>query len=132
MLLSHATGITSKASLLRAGFVPGNRFAVFGHARSSNMLESILEGQVNPHFSPLQTMKNLGAAFDLVPITSDGQKHSYENVSISACRNPHGHATCWRIASNSTDAPSSMPPTLAIRRVAPAMRPSICIAARIC
>ena len=30
------------------------------------MLEGILEGQVNPHFSPLQTMKNLsGAMFEL-------------------------------------------------------------------
>ena len=95
MLLSHAHWDHIQGfPFFGPVFVPGNRFAVFGHARSSNMLESILEGQVNPHFSPLQTMKNLGAAFDLVPITSDGQKHSFEHVSISACRNPHGHATC--------------------------------------
>jgi phosphoribosyl 1,2-cyclic phosphodiesterase len=37
-------------------FVPGNRFAIYGPARSSSMLEGILEGQMNPHFSPLYTM----------------------------------------------------------------------------
>ncbi len=95
MLLSHAhwdhiQGFPFFAPV----FVPGNRFTVFGQARSSTMLESILEGQVNPHFSPLQTMKNLGAGFDLVPMYGDGSKQTYEQVTISGCRNPHGHATC--------------------------------------
>ncbi len=44
---------------------------MFGPAKSAAMLENILEGQVNPHFSPLQTMKNLGASFDLVPVPID-------------------------------------------------------------
>src|SRR4051812_29977061 len=46
-------------------FVGGNRFTVYGPGRSETMLEGILEGQMNPHFSPLYTMKNLGAEFDL-------------------------------------------------------------------
>lgn len=46
-------------------FIPGNRFELRGHGRSSSMLEGILEGQMNPNFSPLYTLKNLGAAFDV-------------------------------------------------------------------
>ena len=43
-------------------FIPGNKFELRGHGRSSSMLEGILEGQMNPNFSPLYTLKNLGAA----------------------------------------------------------------------
>src|SRR6185436_1614914 len=77
-------------------FVPGNRFTVFGPARSSSMLESILEGQVNPHFSPLYTMKNLGANFDLVAMNGEpgGPAHPWEQVMVSAVRNPHGYSSC--------------------------------------
>lgn len=77
-------------------FILGNRFTVFGPGRSSNMLESILEGQVNPHFSPLYTMKNLGANFELVAMNGepDTPPHRFEQVNVSAVRNPHGHASC--------------------------------------
>src|SRR5262249_6407000 len=46
-------------------FVPGNRVTIYGPGRSSPMLEGILEGQMNPHYSPLHTMRNLGAAIDV-------------------------------------------------------------------
>ncbi len=77
-------------------FVPGNRFSVFGPARSASVLEGMLEGQVNPHFSPLYTMKNLGAAFDLFPMHGDPEDHRlwWERVGISARKNPHGNVTC--------------------------------------
>ena len=77
-------------------FVPGNRFAVFGPARSSSVLEGMLEGQVNPHFSPLYTMKNLGATFDLLPMHGDPDDRRlwWERVGISARKNPHGNVTC--------------------------------------
>lgn len=77
-------------------FILGNRFTVFGPGRSSNMLESILEGQVNPHFSPLYTMKNLGANFDLVAMNGEPNAAAYdwEQVRVSAVRNPHGHSFC--------------------------------------
>jgi phosphoribosyl 1,2-cyclic phosphodiesterase len=76
-------------------FIPGNRFSVFGPARSSAMLEGMLEGQVNPHFSPLYTMKNLGAAFDLLPMHGDLEDKPlwWERVAISARKNPHGNVT---------------------------------------
>ena len=77
-------------------FVPGNRFSVFGPARSSAMLEGILEGQVNPHFSPLYTMKNLGAVFDLFPVNGDADEAPlrFGAVEITGRRLPHGMTSC--------------------------------------
>ena len=77
-------------------FILAKRFAVFGPARSSSMLEGMLEGQVNPHFSPLYTMKNLGASFDLLPMHGDPEDKPlwWEQVAISARQNPHGKVTC--------------------------------------
>src|SRR5690349_20446512 len=46
-------------------FIPGNHFVLRGHGKSSSMLEGILEGQMNPNFSPLYTLKNLGASFEV-------------------------------------------------------------------
>jgi phosphoribosyl 1,2-cyclic phosphodiesterase len=46
-------------------FIPGNQFTVWGPGRSPSVLEEILEGQMDPNFSPLQTLKNLAAGFDV-------------------------------------------------------------------
>jgi len=85
-------------------FIPGNRFSVFGPAKSAAMLENILEGQVNPHFSPLQTMKNLGASFDLVPVPIDNDPPPivWRGIEVSGRPNPHGPSTCmaYRIEEN--------------------------------
>ena len=85
-------------------FIPGNRFSVFGPAKSASMLEGILEGQVNPHFSPLQTMKNLGAMFELVAVPTDNDPPPifWEGIAISGRPNPHGPSTCmaYRIEEN--------------------------------
>ena len=59
-------------------FVPGNKFTVYGPGRSSSMLEGILEGQMNPHFSPLYTMKNLGAIIDIVAVDGAAKDPSFE------------------------------------------------------
>jgi phosphoribosyl 1,2-cyclic phosphodiesterase len=81
-------------------FVPGNRFTIYGPARSSSMLEGILEGQMNPHFSPLYTMKNLGATFELVPVDGGAKDPSFRcgSLQVSARLNPHGptHALAYR------------------------------------
>jgi phosphoribosyl 1,2-cyclic phosphodiesterase len=75
-------------------FVPGNRFVVFGPARGKAMLEGILEGQMNPHFSPLYTMKNMGAAFDMVPMEGHGLALRFGDIAISCRENPHGNTRC--------------------------------------
>src|SRR6516225_2667892 len=54
ILLSHAhwdhiQGFPFFAPVL----VAGNRFNIYGPSRSSQLLEGILEGQMNPHFSPI-------------------------------------------------------------------------------
>ena len=75
-------------------FIPGNRFRIYGPGRSSKMLEGILEGQMNPNFSPLHTMKNLGAAIDLIPVDSE-RSGSFEEggITFSSHENPHGTTT---------------------------------------
>ena len=88
-------------------FVSGNRFNVYGAARSSSMLEGILEGQMNPHFSPIYTLKNLGAAISILAVPVEGpQLRDLSNsaarrrapfiingVLIRALANPHGTTT---------------------------------------
>lgn len=73
-------------------FVPGNKIVVHGPGRSSSMLEGILEGQMNPHFSPLHTMRNLGAAIELVPVNGAAKDPSFDcrGVRVLARLNPHG------------------------------------------
>lgn len=73
-------------------FIPGNEFTLFGHAKSSSMLEGILEGQMNPNFSPLYTLKNLGATFDVRAVIP-GQPFEAEGCTITGRPNPHGSTT---------------------------------------
>lgn len=73
-------------------FIPGNEFKLYGNARSSSMLEGILEGQMNPHFSPIYTLKNLGAAIDFLPVPPN-EEFEVEGVTVRAHPNPHGSTT---------------------------------------
>jgi phosphoribosyl 1,2-cyclic phosphodiesterase len=73
-------------------FVPGNQFVVHGQAQSSGMLESILEGQMNPQFSPLYTLKNLGASFEVRAVVP-GEPFAAGSVTVTAQPNPHGTTT---------------------------------------
>jgi phosphoribosyl 1,2-cyclic phosphodiesterase len=73
-------------------YVPGNKLTVFGPGHSSSMLESILEGQMNPHFSPIYTMRNLGAVVEVVAVDGSSKEASceYRGVRVQARLNPHG------------------------------------------
>jgi phosphoribosyl 1,2-cyclic phosphodiesterase len=73
-------------------FVPGNHFTICGGARSPALLEGILEGQMNPNFSPLYTMKNLGADFELKAMTGDGDVTHMGEITVRTQYNPHGHS----------------------------------------
>lgn len=73
-------------------FVPGNRFVIHGGARSSSMLEGILEGQMNPQFSPLHTLDNLGASIEFVAV-QPGEPFEVSGVTVRAWPNPHGATT---------------------------------------
>jgi phosphoribosyl 1,2-cyclic phosphodiesterase len=73
-------------------FVAGNQFTVWGPGGSPEVLEDILEGQMDPNFSPLQTLKNFSARFDVhamnlaAPLSVDG-------LTITAREHPHGATT---------------------------------------
>ncbi|HJZ83771.1 MAG TPA: MBL fold metallo-hydrolase [Polyangia bacterium] len=69
--------------------IPGNRFTVYGPSRSSGMLEGILEGQMNPHFSPLYTLKNMGAALEIHAV-GEGQTFEAGGLKVTGRLNPHG------------------------------------------
>jgi phosphoribosyl 1,2-cyclic phosphodiesterase len=73
-------------------FIPGNQFTLRGHGKSSSMLEGILEGQMNPNFSPLYTLKNLGAAFDVRAVVP-GEPFMAGAIRVTARPNPHGSTT---------------------------------------
>jgi phosphoribosyl 1,2-cyclic phosphodiesterase len=73
-------------------FIPNNHFTLFGHAKSSSMLEGILEGQMNPNFSPLYTLKNLGAAVEVRAVVP-GEPFTAGSVQIIGRPNPHGSTT---------------------------------------
>ncbi|HEV7555745.1 MAG TPA: MBL fold metallo-hydrolase [Kofleriaceae bacterium] len=73
-------------------FVGGNRFTVWGPGGSPEMLEEILEGQMDPNFSPLQTLKNFSAVFDVRAI-SLGEPFEAEGVRVVAREHPHGATT---------------------------------------
>lgn len=73
-------------------FVPGNHFTLYGNAKSSSMLEGILEGQMNPHFSPIYTLKNLGAIIEFRAV-EHGAPFDASGVQVRAHPNPHGATT---------------------------------------
>jgi phosphoribosyl 1,2-cyclic phosphodiesterase len=73
-------------------FVPGNQFVVHGQGESSGLLESILEGQMNPQFSPLYTLRNLGASFEVRAVTPGVPFHA-GGLRVTAQANPHGTTT---------------------------------------
>jgi len=73
-------------------FVGGNEFTVWGPGGSPAVLESILEGQMDPNFSPLQTLKNFSAKFD-VRAAACGPEFDADGVKVIAREHPHGATT---------------------------------------
>jgi ribonuclease BN (tRNA processing enzyme) len=73
-------------------FVAGNQFTVWGPGGSPEVLEQILEGQMDPNFSPLQSLKNFSAAFD-VRAACCGEPFEAEGLRITAREHPHGSTT---------------------------------------
>ena len=70
-------------------FVGGNQFTVWGPGGSPQVLEAILEGQMDPNFSPLQTLKNFSAKFDVRAVVC-GAPFDAEGASVLAREHPHG------------------------------------------
>lgn len=73
-------------------FIPGNEFRVYGNATTSSRVEAILEGQMNPQFSPIYTLKNLGAKIRFEALAND-TCFSVSNLEVCATKLPHGETT---------------------------------------
>jgi phosphoribosyl 1,2-cyclic phosphodiesterase len=73
-------------------FVAGNSFTVWGPGGSPEVLEALLEGQMDPNFSPLLTLKNFSARFDVKTIAL-GVPLDAEGVRVVAREHPHGATT---------------------------------------
>ena len=82
-------------------FVGGNQFTVWGPGGSPEVLEEILEGQMDPNFSPLQSLKNFSASFEMRAV-SCGVPFEAEGLRITAREHPHGSTTAlaFRIEEN--------------------------------
>lgn len=73
-------------------FMAGNEFTVWGPGDSPQVLEQILEGQMDPNFSPLQSIRNFSARFRIQAI-SCGSPFEAEGLTITAREHPHGRVT---------------------------------------
>jgi phosphoribosyl 1,2-cyclic phosphodiesterase len=73
-------------------FIGGNQFTVWGPGQSSTVLEAILEGQMDPNFSPLQSLKNFSAKFD-VHAAKCGMTFEAEGLQVTARAHAHGSTT---------------------------------------
>ena len=71
-------------------FIAGNQFTVWGPGGSPEVLEEILEGQMDPNFSPLQTLRNFSASFDVKAATD---AFAVGGVTVRAKEHPHGQTT---------------------------------------
>jgi phosphoribosyl 1,2-cyclic phosphodiesterase len=73
-------------------FIGGNQFTVWGPGGSPEVLEDILEGQMDPNFSPLQSLKNFSASFEMRAVPC-GEPFEAEGLRITAREHPHGTTT---------------------------------------
>jgi phosphoribosyl 1,2-cyclic phosphodiesterase len=73
-------------------FVAGNEITLWGPGGSDHVLEEILEGQMDPNFSPLQTLKNFSAKFEVHAAPLD-RTFEAEGLTITAREHPHGNTT---------------------------------------
>lgn len=78
-------------------FISGNQFTVWGPGPhgSAEMLEDILEGQMDPNFSPLQTLKNFSASFEVkaAPVTG-----TFEAAGLTIRAREHAHGATTALA----------------------------------
>lgn len=71
-------------------FVSGNQITIYGSSGSSSMMGRILEGQMNPHFNPVQSLRNLGATIRIQDV-QEGRTVMLDGVAVTARSVPHGH-----------------------------------------
>ncbi len=82
-------------------FVPGNRFDIYGPTFLPHRLEGLIEGQMNPNFSPLYSIKNLGATIRFLEV-DECECFTAGGVAVTVKAIPHGHtsSTAFRLEEN--------------------------------
>jgi phosphoribosyl 1,2-cyclic phosphodiesterase len=70
-------------------YVKGNRLTIYGPSQSPTIVEGILEGQMDPHFSPVHSLRNLGAEIEFRSV-QDGSVLAVEGLEVRGVSNPHG------------------------------------------
>lgn len=73
-------------------FVPSNCFDFYGHSKAERRLENVLEGQMSPKFSPVQSLKNLGASIRFHALETN-EALQIEGFRITGIPVPHGVTT---------------------------------------
>ncbi|MCA9664308.1 MAG: MBL fold metallo-hydrolase [Myxococcales bacterium] len=75
-------------------YVPKNRVTIYGPAHSNSIVEGILEGQMNPHFSPVQSLGNLGAEITCKAVAEGGGGEvTLGALRVRSASVPHGSIT---------------------------------------
>ena len=72
--------------------IPGNDFRIYGTGGSPEVLEGILDGQFNPHYSPLHSLGYLPAGMDF-RVVQEGSPQQIQGMTITACPAAHGRRT---------------------------------------
>ena len=75
-------------------FVPGNKLTIHGSSASPGMLEGILEAQMNPHFMPVQSLRNLGASIDFRALEVDEERR-VGDITVRGRFNDHGRVQAF-------------------------------------
>lgn len=70
-------------------YVEGNEFQIYGQSHSERHLEGILEGQLNPNYSPILTLKNMNAKIEVHHI----KEEHFQVGSLSVHSAAMTHAT---------------------------------------
>ncbi|MCP4443832.1 MAG: MBL fold metallo-hydrolase [Myxococcales bacterium] len=73
-------------------FIPGTKLSIFGNARTADRVEALLEGQMNPQFSPIYTLKNLGATIRFEGVR-EHQCFRVSDLEVSSMELPHGETS---------------------------------------
>jgi phosphoribosyl 1,2-cyclic phosphodiesterase len=107
-------------------FIRGNRFDIFGPSDSPAMVEGILEGQMIPHFSPVHSLRNLGATIHFRAL-QDHNTLIMDGCTITAIRVPHGRSSalafrieeqdCSLVYAPDISYPENSPPASAIKEL---------------
>ncbi len=79
-------------------YVPGNKITIHGPSESPAALEGVMEGQMDPHFSPVQSLSNLGAHIDFQGFLP-GSPVDVGGMRITGEILPHGrsHTLAYRL-----------------------------------